>query len=369
MEEHIFLVHPSVRLSPQWIDTIRKDVFQAEQQRQLSDAQLELCFKEKWFKALVPKCYGGLEWSVPEIVGFEESIGWADGSTGWVFTLCSGAGWFGGFLEENFAKKIFSQEKSCLAGSGAATGIAEIQNDGTYLVNGKWAFASGAQHASVFTANCQLFENGKPILENEKPKILSFCFLKEEVTIMDTWTEIGLVASAGHSFEVKKLAVSAERTFYLEDSGRKIDAPLYQFPFIQLAAATLGANFSGMCIHFMELFSELIKTKKGRNGEIIGEKEAVLNLYKENTQKLNAARNDLFASVEQVWQYLSLKKELPENTNNIFIAAQALAQTCRDIVNSLYPFCGLSVLRADTPISQVWRDFQTGSQHALFCPA
>ncbi|PZP47234.1 MAG: hypothetical protein DI598_11195 [Pseudopedobacter saltans] len=107
MIEYSFSKHPSERLQSNWIETIRKDVFLAETERRLSDTQVQLCHQEKWFLALAPKKYGGLEWSLPQIVAFEEAIGWVDGSTGWVFTLCSGAGWFGGFLNENFAQKIF----------------------------------------------------------------------------------------------------------------------------------------------------------------------------------------------------------------------------------------------------------------------
>lgn len=361
--------HPSERLHPDWIEIIRKDAFSAEYQKHLTESQLQLCYHEKWFLALAPKIYGGLEWSLPEVVAFEESIGWADGSTGWVFTLCSGAGWFGGFLEENFAKKIFSKEKVCFAGSGAATGTAAIQEDGSYLVNGKWAYASGSLHATIFTANCQIVKNGEPILENGIPLILPFCFSREEVEIVPTWNEIGLVASAGHSFKIENLKVPSERAFKIDASARVVSTPIYQFPFMQLAAATLAANYSGMCIHFIELFKELIQTKKGRDGILLCERESVQSILANSILDLEKARLDLFGKVESTWQYLIENQTLSAETEQIFPLAQALTQTCRNIVNTLFPYCGLSIMRADTPISQVWRDFQTGSQHAMFCPA
>lgn len=364
-----FRQHPSERLQPEWIDIIRKDAAIAEKQKRLTPAQLQLCYDQKWFLAIVPQRYGGLEWTLPQLVAFEEAIGWADGSTGWVFTLCSGAGWFGGFLDEHFAQEIFAQTNACLAGSGAATGYADLQDDGSYIVNGTWAYASGAPDATIFTTNCQIRKNGTPLLENSQPLIRPFCFLKEEVTLLETWTEIGLVASAGHSFRVENKRVPKERAFHIDISARRIGTPLYQFPFIQLAAATIAANYSGMTIHFLELFMQLIQTKKGRDGILLKDRESVSNAYNACFEKLEYARKDLFETVQNAWCFLVENTTVGPETEQIFPLAQVLAQTCRDIVNHLFPYCGLTIMRSDIEISRVWRDFQTGSQHALFCPA
>ncbi|QEC71478.1 hypothetical protein FSB73_07145 [Arachidicoccus ginsenosidivorans] len=61
---------------------------------------------------------------------FEEAIGWAEGSAGWVFTLCSGAGWFAGYIDPAIARTIFKPKKACLAGSGAVGGTAKINKKG-----------------------------------------------------------------------------------------------------------------------------------------------------------------------------------------------------------------------------------------------
>jgi hypothetical protein len=45
---------------------------------------------------------------------------------------------------------------------------------------------------------------------------------------------------------------------------------------------------------------------------------------------------------------------------------QALVRQCREIVDALYPCCGLQAADPRTEISRVWRDFHTASQHALW---
>ncbi len=92
------IAHPSALLEAEWVDIIRKEAMAAEQEGLLQAGQLELIYGQQWFKLLVPKAYGGLELELPDLIRMEEALSWADGSLGWVVTLCAGAGWFGGFI-------------------------------------------------------------------------------------------------------------------------------------------------------------------------------------------------------------------------------------------------------------------------------
>ncbi len=116
--------HPSEFLSTIVTDKIRNGAITAEQEKNLTVAQRGVIHEQKWLNMYVPKPYGGLGLSLPEILRIEESLSWADGSTAWVVTLCSGAAWFIGFLNHDLAKSIFLNDRVFFAGSGAVTGIA-----------------------------------------------------------------------------------------------------------------------------------------------------------------------------------------------------------------------------------------------------
>src|SRR4051812_12420303 len=100
--------HPSYLLKPEWVKTIRDTAAEAEKLAQLHPDQLSLVYEQGWFKFLVPKAYSGLQLPLPDMVRLEESLAWANGSLGWVVTLCSGAGWFGGFLAADTAHEILN---------------------------------------------------------------------------------------------------------------------------------------------------------------------------------------------------------------------------------------------------------------------
>ena len=101
--------HPSEFLPAIVTDKIRNDAFTAEQEKNLTAAQRDVIHEQKWLNMYVPKAYGGLGLSLPEILRIEEGLSWADGSTGWVVTLCSGAAWFIGFLNNDLVEKHISE--------------------------------------------------------------------------------------------------------------------------------------------------------------------------------------------------------------------------------------------------------------------
>ena len=147
--------HPSEYIQPAHAQLIRDQSAEAEKLGKLTPAQIELVYQQQWLRLLVPAAYGGAEKPLPEMVKMEEALSWADGSLGWVVTLCSGAGWFGGFISNQIAPDIFKNEKLCLAGSGASTGTATPCNNG-YIINGTWKYASGVHHATHITVNCEV---------------------------------------------------------------------------------------------------------------------------------------------------------------------------------------------------------------------
>src|SRR5258706_13593575 len=138
-------LHPSSFIDPALSTIIREASAEAEQLGMLHPKQLSVIYAQKWFNLFVPTAYNGLGLLLPEGLKIEEGLAWADGSTGWTVTLCSGANWFIGFLHPEMVKNIFNNHKPCLAGSGYPSGIAKIISQG-YEITGCWKYATGAPH-------------------------------------------------------------------------------------------------------------------------------------------------------------------------------------------------------------------------------
>lgn len=353
--------HPSLYLKQQEIAVIRGYAAAAEAAGELMEEQIALAIEQRWFTMLTPAVYNGLEKALPEVVKLEEAIAWADGSMGWVVTLCSGAGWFGGFMNRNLATAVFGDANACLAGSGAATGTAEETAEG-YQVSGKWWHASGAPHNTVFTANCRMLKNGEPVIDNEgQPVIKAFAFMRSEVNIISTWQAFGLIATASHAFEVNELQVPEERMFSIDAHVTVTDGPLYQYPFLQLAEVTLAANLSGMAMHFIEE-ATLLLSKRPDTGNTSIEQHTLMQAQ----DNMVACRRLFYTALDESWQQLVNDRFVTENClQRVSETARKLAAQSRKSVEELYPFCGLVAADKNTIINRIWRDLHTASQHNL----
>ncbi|RYG19276.1 MAG: acyl-CoA dehydrogenase, partial [Chitinophagaceae bacterium] len=291
-------------LTQTWQEKVREYAAESEKMGELHPEILELAYQKNWFKLFVPAVYGGPAKKLPEILRLEEELAEADGSLGWTITLCAGAAWFAGFLNHELAAEVFSDRSVCFAGSGAVGGTATKTNDG-YLINGHWKYASGALHATIFTANCILKNtDGTDIFDEEgNPKVLSFILKKEEVEILSGWSYFGLIATGSHAFEVHDLVVPENRTFKINTTIEVADKG-FDYPFLQLAETTLAVNSLGMTNHFLTLAEEAFLSRSGLKRytkEQIDFFNSELERCKSEVQDL---KNKFYKAFDESWEEL-----------------------------------------------------------------
>ena len=167
------------------------------------------------------------------------------------------------FFKQETAANFFNTEKVCFAGSGRPSGIAKMINDNEFEISGSWQYATGAAHATAFTANCHIEKDGNILLQEDgAAMVATFIFLRSEVVVNEDWKGMGMVATSSNSFKVSGLRVNKNRRFEIDKSKTVLRDKIYQYPFLPFAESTLAVNISGMAIHFMDLFEETIKARK-----------------------------------------------------------------------------------------------------------
>jgi alkylation response protein AidB-like acyl-CoA dehydrogenase len=358
------ILHPSTFLPTTILAAIRSYAAEAEQKKQLHEVQLKLIHNERWFKMFVPSSYGGLGFSLPKVLKTEEALAWADGSTAWVVTLCSGAGWFIGFLPQEISNVVFFNDEVCLAGSGAPSGTADVRNDG-YIINGVWKYASGALHATVFTANCLISKDGIPVLDNKgKPQVKAFVFFPDEVVVQSNWSSMGMIATGSHGFAITDRFVPSKRAFHIDSRHATLSDPIYQYPFMQLAEATLAANLSGMAQQFVDLCRTIFA---GRMVHDQTPEKDLLKLLEESHGILQECRTEFYQAVEESWSICKTGHKISAPVlRKVSDTSYKLYLSSLSQVNALYRYAGLLAANPQMEINRVWRNIHTASQHALF---
>lgn len=358
-------------LSSRDIDRIIRHAARADEDRWLHPAQQALIHRRGWLRMLAPRALGGEELSLPDVVRLEEALARVDGSMAWTVTLCAGAGWFAGFLDPQLAREILATKRVCLAGSGAPTGHADRDGEG-WRIGGRWDFASGAPMATHFTFNAILRDGGQPLLDDAgQPRIQAFVVPAALVHIVPNWRTMGLRATASHAYEIRDEWVHARHGFTIDPAAARAQGPLYRFPFMPFAFVTLAANVAGMGQHFVDLAVGAIAQRRDRfhGGGPLIETAAVRAVLDGARAGLNEARGRLYALLDTTWAHAAAGGQVDEHdAARLQSLAMGWVSASRRAVDTLYPYCGLYAAREDSEINRVWRDFQTGSQHALLMP-
>lgn len=359
--------HPSLIAATKVTNLIKQHAADAELAGELTPQQIQLIYDHNWFNLYIPSELGGLETPLPVAIRLLEILARADASFGWTVTLCSGANWFAGFLDKTLCASLWSNKQVCIAGSGAATGKASITKNG-YIVKGDWKYATGAPHATVFSANCIIEKDGEPLLtEDNTPVLKAFIFTRDEVEIRHNWNTIGMKATASHSFSVKALELPFSRSFIIHPDQAVLPDLIFQIPFQSFAEITLAANFSGIAAHFIEECKRLYEDRIKRHAYAITETCEMLDLLGRTCSKLEGTQLRFYHALDKAWQNANHDKQWnPKDIETLKQVCRNIVQQARHSVDELFPYCGMTAANEDSEINRVWRDFHTASLHGIF---
>lgn len=333
----------------------------AEAAGRLSDEALALFHAQRWLTMLAPAAVGGGEWPLPDVVRLEEAVAQADGSAGWMLTLCAGAGWFAGFWPAGLAQRVLATPGVCLGGSGAATGTAE-RCEGGWRLRGHWGHATGAPWATHFTFNAVL-------PEGSEPRVRAFVVPASAVQVHSTWQCMGLRASRSDAFSLDGATVPAEQAFDIAVHAATAPGPLWRFPFGAFAAVTLAANVLGMARAFLAEAEPVIARRLQQRDAagapaVPGVWEAA---WAHAVAGLQAAREAFYTALDAAWQQADSGQPVAAaDALRLETLSHALARAAREAVDGVYPACGLHAADPRTALNRHWRDLHTATQHVLW---
>jgi alkylation response protein AidB-like acyl-CoA dehydrogenase len=324
------------------------------------------------FRIYAPKSHGGLELDFPVTLEILSALASIDGSVGWVAMIGAGSVPFLSRLPRATFDALFERYGPDLivAGSAAPAGRAE-QVEGGYRVSGRWAFASGCQHADVIFSGVVVTRDGSPVPGRFPglPMIRHIVLPAEVWTIEDTWHVAGLKGTGSCHIRLTDHFVS--EADILDFFGPScVEGPLYAAP-LQLVPLMHGAPAIGIAEGAVEDLVELANTGKTQWGMTTPMRDT--QLFQAELGRIDvevqAARALQEARIARVWGRLKAGDMGPPTERAE--AAQAAAwvtTTCVKAVDALYALGGGSALYDDSPLQRRLRDINAASQHAAVQP-
>jgi hypothetical protein len=306
----------------------------------IDEAVMAAIYNNGLFKCVLPKSVGGLELSMQELMKLIEDCAAINGSLGWLMQLGNGANFFYPLYEPAVGDQLFSPTQAVFAGSGAATGIATPTQDG-FIVSGEWKYCSGAEYATMFTANC--------IYGNE---VIACTMLPEQIEVISDWNTIGLKQTSTYTIRAYEIFVPHELTFRLNVVKNKVDNSVFDIPFV--------------------LFAKLltIKVQHGLLRALLAEAKrcAVIRIDKwtQIYDQIEIVNAYLFQSIESIEELASLITNPVDGLEQI-IYAEVAAQNTKIVQHAyeLWHMCGIDVVYTNNRMAECFTDMLVAGQHSL----
>lgn len=344
---------------------LRENAARIEENRRLPEDIVELLRCAGVFRATMPKAWDGPELSSMEQIRLLEIIAQGDVSAAWCSMIGMDSGIYSGFLDQEVALKLYSSLDTAQSGWIYPQGRAE-RVDGGYRVSGQWRFGSGTTHCDMLAAGCTVYEDGRPVIDEETGKGLWRVMLAapDQFEHLDTWYTTGLAGSGSIDYQVEDLFVPAEHSFSFAEPVRR--GPLHDAPdaiLRKMSGIPLGLARAALD-HVREMAAHRADRETGLPWP---QDHRVQMAVAELEMELSAARSAVYASVERQWTALENGTELSVDERvETALARYHAFRTARRIVHRLYDLVGgSSVYRRKSPMDRWLRDANTMCQHAV----
>jgi alkylation response protein AidB-like acyl-CoA dehydrogenase len=341
---------------------------QIEAARRLPPDLLERLIHAGCFRMLTPRTHGGIEIDLPLSMDIIETIAAADGATGWTVMIGSESPMLLALLPRHRFDQIYSEGPDVIIGGGfAPRGQAEL-GTGEYVVNGRWAFASGCQHSRWLVGNCVVTENGqaRPGLLPGSNEIRAMLFGADQVRIIDTWDVNGLRGTGSHDIAVTNLHVPTDDSLDIFLGQACLPGPLYKAPVVSFALH-IGAVGIGIARHALADVAALVQTNKKRlyTASTIADSPLFHYRLAHAETSLRAARALLMDESRAIWKSsLAGQSPTPPEMARIIGSVTWAAQTAAAVVDTCYTAGGGTALYNSSPLQRHLRDIHTLTQHA-----
>ncbi len=340
----------------------------AERAARLAPEVVDALLARRLLRLWLPRDLDGDELDLVDALHVFEAASRVDGAFGWTVTIGVGGNLFAAFLDADGAREVFGAPEAVVAGSGAPSGRADVV-DGGYRASGRWRFASGAPHATWFTANCVVHADGSPMsAPGGGPLVRAMAFPADAVEVLHSWDVSGLRATSSHDFAVAETFVPARRTFSVFAGPPRVDAPLYRYPFTGIAQLSFAAVGLGVARHAVDAFTTLAAEQRSTaaGGALLRDVPVARLRLTEAEATLASARALLFDAARDTWLTVCAGDAVaPADERRVALASVHAAASAARATELLQSVAGTSVLLMDSDLGRCWRDAHAVTQNAL----
>lgn len=312
------------------------------------------------YRALVPKRFGGNEWSPKQFCELIEQLSKADGSVGWVASFGMSPAYLGSLPEATLAQLYKDSPDIVFAGGIFPPQPAEITDDGV-VVSGRWKFSSGCMGADIVGVGIS------PQKDNEAQGLPRMAVMPADKAHIDmTWDTVGLKGTGSHDLVVKDVLVAKEWTF-VRGEPSKLPEPFFKYPSLSLATQVLTVVGIGVAAAAIEEFQKLAPGKSSiTGGAEIASRPVTQYEFAQVEAEFKAARVWFYDTMQIVWnEVLAGRTPSAEQISDMRLSCTHVARVCARVTRKIQMLAGMTAIYTHNPFSRFVNDTNVVTQHAF----
>ena len=312
------------------------------------------------YRALVPKRFGGNEWSPKQFCELIEQLSKADGSVGWVASFGMSPAYLGSLPEATLEQLYKDSPDIVFAGGIFPPQPAEITDAGV-VVSGRWKFSSGCMGADIVGVGIS------PQKDNEAQGLPRMAVMPANKAQIDmTWDTVGLKGTGSHDLVVKDVLVAKEWTF-VRGEPSKLPEPFFKYPSLSLATQVLTVVGIGVAAAALEEFQKLAPGKSSiTGGAEIANRPVTQYEFAQAEAEFKAARVWFYDTMQIVWnEVLAGRIPSAEQISDMRLSCTHVARVCARVTRKIQMLAGMTAIYTHNPFSRFVNDTNVVTQHAF----
>ncbi len=343
---------------------------QIEREQRFPEHLLASVGEAGFFRMMLPAELGEDDVDPVSTMELVETFARVDAAVAWCVSLANAGCSMAAGLDLAAARELFDGDPlTNVAGGPTSTDAVARRVDGGWRVTGRWTFASGSGHATLFMAAAEVHDAAgvETVTADEPgaglPRIIVFFMPRSDVELeAGSWDTLGLRGTASGNFRATDVFVPERFAFSFYDPLRLTATTQPSSPFAAIAL--------GVAQHALDAYAELAARKshdgmfRAQGAPKLRELPLVQDQIGRVAAELMATRTWVYDLVEQQWAARvhghPLSAEVRAAIPAISAHAVAIAERVVDVVVKQ---SGTSGIRHGAEIERCFRDIHTVATH------
>ena len=331
--------------------------------------------KTGYFYLTVPKVWGGLEATFDQMLDATFAVCEADPAMGWLSSFSVMNPRSAAAFSERAHKDMYGNGEDYVGGRFTVLNtlfapFGEARRvEGGWRISGTWSWGTTVQMADWVSVMCF---TGEPGPDGARP-MGTFLMPVNDVTVLDTWTADGLIATGTHKVLIEDVFVPDYRSVncvmtspqWINIIRERFDYPIFKADLRNALSTTISVALVGIARGAVQRYTELLQqwTKRG-DADIEKDNQASQIRLAQVHAAVQGCEIQLRDIARRTYEVSNERAEVQTKVaEKIMCEIAYVGHTARDAVLEISKGLGTSAHYVEEPMSQFIRDIVVGSTH------